>query len=299
MASRVLVHLGSNVAKFPDCVLNALNPAAVAAGSLQVPTNFRLDGEKLHLWSDPDDGHMLAHPPECPMMDLTRQPEDEREEIPEDIAGRGVAVGAVALLESSDGRVLLTRRAQHMRTFPGVWVPPGGGVEPGETDLVTAAIRELEEETGIRLSKHETVSKPFVLGLWESVYPPFLNWGSPRRHHVVVYFAVPVSATSKELDSRIKLQPEEVDASAWLTQEHAKVTAWGEEAVGDAAKLDMIVLEGGKKQKTVTVSGAVLAAKAPGAIQSAVDVERISSGTRFALSQWLKTKTSARNGVKL
>ena len=41
---------------------------------------------------------------------------------------RGVAVGVCVLVESSDGRVLMTRRASHMRTFPGVWVPPGGHV---------------------------------------------------------------------------------------------------------------------------------------------------------------------------
>ena len=35
-------------------------------------------------------------------------------------------MGAVTLLESCDGKVLLTRRASHLSIFPGVWVPPGG-----------------------------------------------------------------------------------------------------------------------------------------------------------------------------
>lgn len=37
-------------------------------------------------------------------------------------------VGVAVLLESSDHRLLLTHRAEHMRTFPGIWVPPGGHV---------------------------------------------------------------------------------------------------------------------------------------------------------------------------
>lgn len=37
------------------------------------------------------------------------------------------------LVESSDERILLTRRAAHMRAFPGVWVPPGGVWDKGES----------------------------------------------------------------------------------------------------------------------------------------------------------------------
>ena len=34
-------------------------------------------------------------------------------------------VAVTVLLQSSDGQVLVTRRPEHMRTFPNVWVPPG------------------------------------------------------------------------------------------------------------------------------------------------------------------------------
>lgn len=51
-----------------------------------------------------------------------------------------------------------------MRTFPGVWVPPGGHVELGET-LLQAGLREMKEETGIQIEE----SSANILGLWEVV----------------------------------------------------------------------------------------------------------------------------------
>ena len=51
-----------------------------------------------------DAGHPLACPPECPMMEMGRNPA-AAVVIAEDIASRGVAVGSVALVESSDGKV--------------------------------------------------------------------------------------------------------------------------------------------------------------------------------------------------
>ena len=47
------------------------------------------------------------------------------ERLPREIQERGVDVGAAVILETADGKILLTRRAHHLRTFPGIWVPPG------------------------------------------------------------------------------------------------------------------------------------------------------------------------------
>ena len=66
-----------------------------------------------------------------------------------------------------------------------------------------------------------------VIGLQESVYPPFYSWGAPRRHHAVVYFHIPVAKSSSELDREMVLQQEEVDASAWLSVRHAKIVVHG------------------------------------------------------------------------
>jgi 8-oxo-dGTP pyrophosphatase MutT (NUDIX family) len=58
----------------------------------------------------------------------------------------------VVLLDDADRVLLIEHIADHPKdaAFGTVWVPPGGGLEGGES-LVDAALRELWEETGLRL----------------------------------------------------------------------------------------------------------------------------------------------------
>jgi 8-oxo-dGTP pyrophosphatase MutT (NUDIX family) len=59
---------------------------------------------------------------------------------------------AVAIVTNPAGEVLLQLRDDLENiTHPGRWSLPGGAIEPGE-DPVTAVLRELAEETGIRLT---------------------------------------------------------------------------------------------------------------------------------------------------
>lgn len=44
----------------------------------------------------------------------------------DNILKQGIYVGVAIILESSDSRIMLTQRADHMRSFPKTWVPPGG-----------------------------------------------------------------------------------------------------------------------------------------------------------------------------
>jgi 8-oxo-dGTP pyrophosphatase MutT (NUDIX family) len=55
--------------------------------------------------------------------------------------------------------VLLLKRTEEAKFMPGVWVFPGGGVDPedgeGEAGYRACAVRELEEEAGIALGAEE------------------------------------------------------------------------------------------------------------------------------------------------
>lgn len=49
-----------------------------------------------------------------------------------------------------DGKVLMFKRSETASKFPGWWIGPGGHVDHDE-DVLTAAVREIEEEAGIKV----------------------------------------------------------------------------------------------------------------------------------------------------
>ena len=72
---------------------------------------------------------LFQRPEFCPINQIGK-PEEEK--LPKNTQERGVDTGAAIFVESCDGKVLIVRRALHLRTFPGIWVPPGGHLEVGE-----------------------------------------------------------------------------------------------------------------------------------------------------------------------
>jgi 8-oxo-dGTP pyrophosphatase MutT (NUDIX family) len=97
--------------------------------------------------------------------------------------------GRASALAGLDGRMfdvsggaafLLCRRATRLSSHAAQWALPGGRLDPGET-VVDAALRELDEEVGVRLSPAD------VLGLLDDyptrsgyVITPVVIWGGGR-----------------------------------------------------------------------------------------------------------------------
>jgi len=61
-----------------------------------------------------------------------------------------------------DGRLLLFKRSAKAKRFPGYWIGPGGHIDEGE-DAMLAALREVEEETGVRIETSDIKLKAVVI----------------------------------------------------------------------------------------------------------------------------------------
>jgi mutator protein MutT len=86
-----------------------------------------------------------------------------------------VLVGATVIILDEQQRVLLQRRADN-----GLWGPPGGCLEPGETMEETAR-RETREEVGVELAD---------LTLWQVFAGPGLFYKYPNGDQVHIVTAV-------------------------------------------------------------------------------------------------------------
>ncbi len=234
---------------------------------------------------------ILRHPPFCPMFNLT---DKERSLLPKETLDRGISVAVAVILEATDFKILMTRRPKHMRTFPNVWVPPGGGSEENET-LLQTGLRELCEETGLDVKKAMSFAEP--LCVWESVYPPVLIKGQPRRHTMVLYMHVGVSKSSIDLQKLVKLDPEETNACSWLNFDQMKITCGldDSETIKDET---MTIYEVDHDIVGKEVTAEILSNQMPFELSN--DVERLSTGTRFAIEQFvLKKKKSLQKNSQL
>ncbi len=98
----------------------------------------------------------------------------------------------------SEGKIFLTRRSMEKSYAPGKWENPAGHVRAGE-EPVDAVIRELFEETGIRVEPGQVV----LLG--DSRTWPYLGKDYGVRMHVDV--------------KDVKFQKGETDGAKWVSFE--------------------------------------------------------------------------------
>ena len=82
---------------------------------------------------------------------------------------------------SPQAALLLTRRSLHLKRHAGQWALPGGRIDPGETPE-QAALRELEEEVGLRLDAGAVLGRldDFVTRSGFAI-TPLVIWGGAAR----------------------------------------------------------------------------------------------------------------------
>lgn len=116
--------------------------------------------------------------------------------------------------DPGDVELVLTRRRHDLRSHPGQLSFPGGRREPGDHDLVVTALREAQEEIGLR------VDSVTVLGRAPTFYiPPSRFWVTPvvawwdEPHHLV--------ANPDEVDEIIR-----VPLSSLLARPNRRAVPW-------------------------------------------------------------------------
>ncbi|MCD0451338.1 NUDIX domain-containing protein [Actinocorallia sp. API 0066] len=118
--------------------------------------------------------------------------------------GGHVTCGAVVI--DDDRRLLLIEH-----NALGKWLLPGGHLEPEDGSLIQAALRELEEETGI--SWHSAISPPghdvTPMDIDVHTIPANPAKGEPEHWHADFRYAFHVN------EPKVSLQYEEVSGFAW------------------------------------------------------------------------------------
>ncbi|MBI4040209.1 NUDIX domain-containing protein [Candidatus Daviesbacteria bacterium] len=115
---------------------------------------------------------------------------------------RGVEIVGSAIIENDQGQILLTQSPK----WSNKWTLPGGHIEPGET-IMEAIIREVEEETGLKLDPVNVIA-------WGEL----IDSKDFHRPAHFIYFDVYCRKTP---DGEFKLDGTELTDYQWLKPEEA------------------------------------------------------------------------------
>lgn len=148
--------------------------------------------------------------------------------LPEGRVLRPAAV-LIGVQETPSGaRIVLTKRASHLRHHPGQIAFPGGRQDAGDPDLIATALREASEEIALppdvvqvlgTLPPHETVTG-FLVTPVLALLPPDLSF-TPEPGEVAEVFSAPFA----HLTSPARFQ---IEKRRWRgVWRHYYVVPWG------------------------------------------------------------------------
>ena len=141
--------------------------------------------------------------------------------IPENIDS--VNLASVNILADNTGKILLTQRKAHMRSYPKAWVFPGGHVDPGDS-FVQAARRELSEEVGVSVRANGELAKGEYRGelkpffCYEAATPIVLDKETRlRKHFMIIFYYVKLDESWENIP--VVIQESEVERYEWVNLE--------------------------------------------------------------------------------
>lgn len=113
----------------------------------------------------------------------------------------GKLIPTVECLIVHDGKVLLLKRSETSKNFPGYWIGPGGHIDDND-DVLSAAVREVFEETGVKVDQSKISLKVVAIG----------NHQDRNEIYMVYYFLI-------NLDTKQEIINSDEGKSSWVPLE--------------------------------------------------------------------------------